>query len=34
MYATPDQTMTLLNHQVKQLAQDPSLAAHLPPLML
>ncbi|WP_216601340.1 ATP-binding protein [Vreelandella azerica] len=34
MYATPDQTMTLLTHQVQQLAQDPSLAAHLPPLML
>lgn len=34
MYATPDQITTLLTHQAQQLAQDPSLAAHLPPLML
>ncbi|MGS2742596.1 ATP-binding protein [Halomonas sp. LS-001] len=34
MYATTNQAMTLLNHQLQQLAQDPALATHLPPLML
>lgn len=34
MYATPDQTMTLLTHQVPKLTQALSLAALLPPLVL
>lgn len=34
MYATPDNTNTLLTHQLRQLHDHPELAAELPPVML
>lgn len=34
MYATPDNAMTLLTHQVRQLHAHPEQAAELPPVML